>query len=218
MPALGRTITLEIVEHAYQTLKLDEFKRAYLNIPTASDERVIPAAIWASVCDPNVEATAGVFAFDMNPERSAAGIVAIGAGPVIEVVDYRPGTGWLVDRVVELHGRHRAAFVYDQNGPASTFADEIVRRGVPVVEIPPKDLARASGYFYDAVMDSRVTVRQNPDLDVAVAGAVKRPIGDSWAWGRKSSRLDVSLLVAASLGLWSLATAPEPVAPRISLA
>lgn len=218
MPALGRTISLEVVEHAYQTLKLDEFRRAYLNIPTASDERVIPAAIWAAVCDPDVEATAGVFAFDVNPERSTAAIVAVGAGPVVEVVDYRPGTGWLLDRICELHQRHGSRFAVDKGGPAGGFVAELTRRGIPLMETDAKELTQASGMFYDRVMTEGLVVRQNSDLDSAVAGAAKRPVGDSWAWGRKGSRFDVSLLVAASLGLWASENALEPATPKISLA
>jgi hypothetical protein len=212
MPALGRTIGVEVVEHAYRTLKLDEFKRAYCNIPTASDERVIPGAAWAGVCDPNVEADVSVFALDVNPERSTAGIVAVGDGPIIEVVDYRPGVTWLVDRTVELYERYRCRFVIDKNGPAGSFIDELVRRGVKVDEAAGPDLARASGEFYDRVLAGKVSVRSNADLDAAVAGALKRQVGESWAWGRKSSKFDISLLVAASLGLWALERAAPVMA------
>jgi hypothetical protein len=216
MPALGRTITLEVVEHAYQTLPIGEFKRAYLNIPTATDERVIPQVAWDAVCSPSVEATADVFALDVNPERTAAGIVAVGAGPVVEVVDYRTGVAWLVDRCEEIHGRYGASFVADKNGPAGGFIEELERRELPVLALDSRDMQHASGGFFDAVIDGGVQVRQNGDLDAAVACAAKRPVGDSWVWGRKSSRGDVSLLVAASMGLW-VVLHPEAVAePSIS--
>lgn len=203
MPALGRTITLEVVEHAYRTLPLGEFKRAYLNIPTASDERVIPATLWAAACDPNIEAIGSVFAFDVNPERSSAGIVAVGEGPIVEVVDYRPGVGWLVERLVELRDRYNARFVFDRNGPAGAFAEELEAQEVPLLEMKPQDVVRATGAFYDAVIEGRFRVRSNSDLDRAVAGAAKRDVGDAWTWARKNSSVDISLLVAATLGLWA---------------
>lgn len=203
MPALGRTITLEVVEHAYATMPLEEFKRAYLNIPTASDDRVIPAAIWMAVCRPDIEATGEMFAFDVNPDRTAAGIVAVGGGPVVEVVDYKPGTGWLVERIVELHHRHHAPFALDPKGPAGSFIEELDREKVSLVELDSKDFPRACGSFYDRVLEQRIAVRQNSDLDAAVAGAAKRPVGDAWVWGRKSSRIDISLLVAATVGVWA---------------
>ncbi len=204
MPALGRTITLEVVEHAYQTLPLDEFRRAYTNVMTAADERVIPQSAWQAVCDPDLEATAEMFALDVNPERSAAGIVAVGPGPLVEVVDYRPGVGWLVDRCVELKEKYRASFAIDKRGPAASFIDELHKRHVKLLEIDAADYPRACGAFYDGVLDQTIRVRQNSDLDAAVAGAAKRPVGDAWAWGRKSSKFDISLLVAATVGVWAL--------------
>lgn len=210
MPALGRTITLEVVEHAYSMLQLDEFRRAYLNISTATDERVIPSAAWAAVCRPDIEATGDVFAFDVNPERSSAGIVAVGAGPIVEVIDYRPGVSWLTDRLEELHVKYRVPFAFDKTGPAGSFADELGRRKVGVVELDSRAMQHACAAMFDATMAGTVKVRENPDLDAAVAGAAKRPVGDAWVWGRKSSRTDVSLIVAASCGVWAFANRLGP--------
>ncbi len=208
MPALGRTIMLEVVEDAYGTMTIDGFRRAYLNIPTAADERVISQAAWEQVRDANVEATGELFAFDCNPERSSAGIVAVGAGPIVEVVDYHPGTGWLIDRICELSTRYHARFAADARGPAGSFIPELRRRGVTIIEVESADMPRAAAAFYDLVIDEQVKVRANADLDSAVAGAAKRPVGDQWAWGRKSSKIDISLLVAASIATW---VQPAPV-------
>lgn len=206
MPALGRTILLEVVEDAYSEMPLEEFKRAYLNIPTASDDRVISAASWARVCRPDVEATAGAFMFDVNPERSAAGILAAGEGPILEVVEYRPGTGWLVDRVVELFAKYQVPFAVDARGPGGSFIPQLKRRRVRLIELDSKDMTRASAHFFDAVMREGVDlkVRQNADLDAAVAVAKKQPVGDAYVWGRKTPKGDVLLLVAASGALWCL--------------
>lgn len=201
MPALGRTISLEVVEHAYRSLPLDEFRRAYLNIPTAADERVIPHGIWEAACDKNVEAAASVMALDVNPERSAGAIVAAGPGPVVEVVEYRPGTGWLVERVAQLFERYGVPFAIDKTGPAGSFVDALTRRGVRLVELDGKDMTRAAATFYDLVMEGEVKVRRHADLDAAVAAAEKRPVGDAWAWARKGPRHDISLLVAASMAV-----------------
>lgn len=208
MPALGRTITLEVVEDAYADMPLEEFKRAYLNIPTASDDRVIPLSAWSKVCRSDVEATAGVFMFDVNPERSAAGIVAAGEGEVLEVVEYWPGTGWLVDRVVELFEKYRVPFAVDVRGPGGNFIPELKRRGVRLIELDSKDMTRASAHFFDEVMRDAVKVRQNADLDAAVAVADKKSVGDAYVWGRKTPKGDVLLLVAASGALWCQAQGP----------
>lgn len=218
MPALGRTITLDVVEHEYSRLPLEEFKRAFLNIPTASDDRVIPAAAWLAVCDPDLEATADWFGVDVNPERSAAAIVAVGEGGIIEVVDYQPGVGWLVDRCEELHHRYKVRFALDKSGPVGAHVGEMTRRKLRVAELDGNDMKHACALMFDAVIESSVAIRQNPDLDAAAAAAVRRQVGDAWVWGRKTSRMDVSPLVAASVGLWASKNAPAAGRLRIASA
>jgi hypothetical protein len=219
MPALGRTISIEVVEDAYQEMlansSIEEFKRAYLNIPTAVEDRVIPAGAWMSVCSPTVEAVPGVFAIDCNPERTSAGIVIAGDGPTIEVVDYRPGVNWVVDRCEELYNKYEAPFAIDKTGPAGVFAEELERRRVPIVEIDARQMQHAAARFFDVVVEREVEVRSNPDLDAAVAAGAKRPVGDAWAWTRKNSRVDISLLVAGSAALWALENQPPAVAPFV---
>lgn len=205
MPALGRTIDLTVVEDAYQTMQLEEFRRAYLNIPTATlGDRVIPLVSWRAVCSPDVEAVADVFAFDVNPQREAAGIVAVGDGPVVEVVDYRPGVEWLTGRICELSERYGAPFALDRSGPAGSFVPELERQKVRLLELDASTSARAAGRFFDRVMAGKIKVCTDTDLDKAVEGAARREHGDTWSWGRKSSRYDVSLLVAATVACWAL--------------
>ena len=103
-----------------------------MNIPTVSDERVIPQLAWDLVCSPDVEATVGYFGVDVNAERSAAAIVAAGAGPVLEVVDYRPGVAWLVPRCLELHNRYGVPFVLDATGPAGSYIGALQAQGIVV--------------------------------------------------------------------------------------
>lgn len=210
MPALGRTIGLEAVEHAYQTMSLGEFKRAFLNIGTVTNERVIPQTAWDLVCDPNVEATAGRFGVDVNPERSAAAIVVAGPGPVLEVIDYRPGIAWLVPRCAELHRRYGVGFVLDGTGPAATEIKALEFEGVPVEVVTGADVPRAAGGLYDRIVERRVKIRRHQALDDAAAGAAKLQVGDAWKWGRRSSNADIAPLVAATVALFAM-TGPAEV-------
>jgi hypothetical protein len=207
MPALGHTITVPVIEAAWDQMSATpgEFQRAYGNIPTAAAETVIPRSAWDLVCDPDVEAVAECFGLDMNPERSAGAIVACGAGPVVEVVEYRAGTTWLVDRAAELAARYNCPFVLDPTGPAGSLAGELERAGVKVIEVAGRDAQKAAGQFYDLVVNEQITVRRHEGLDEAVTGASKRVSGDVWSWGRKSSKADISLLVAATLAVWHVA-------------
>jgi len=94
------------------------------------------------------------------------------------------------------------------------------REKVVVVELDAPDMRRACGYFYDSVTapDTSIRVRTHPDLDRAVEGASKRETGDLWIWGRKSSRFDISPLVAATVALWALANPPDQRTPLASFA
>ena len=209
MPALSITITEDVVAHARATLPAGEFSRAFLNLRTKADDRVLPAAAWTAVCtDDASPAKQPVFALDVNPERSAGAIVAASVG-VAELVDYRDGTGWLVPRAADLSARWSTPrWIVDSTGPAASLIPEMVRAGLKVEPASAKDLVAACGQLYDGVLGNRIRVRRHVRLDEAAAGAAKRAVGDAWAWTRKSAAADISPLVAATLALWA-AEAPS---------
>ncbi len=203
-PALGDRITEEAIEAERASMSDEMFARERLSIsPDLLESGGIFGKAWAGICDPDLQVEAELFAFDVNPERSAAAIVAIGAGPTVEVVDYRPGVAWLEERIIELKDRYHCRFALDKNGPAGAFVEALERKRVRLVELDSRDMVRACGAFFDRVMDQQLRIRANNDLDAAVAGAVKREVADAWAWGRKKSFYDISLLVAATAGVWA---------------
>lgn len=211
MPALGYTITEGVVAHARATLPAGEFSRAFLNLRTKADNRVLPIAAWGAVCDDTVSPEGQpVFALDVNPERSAGAIVAASPG-IAELVEYRNTTGWLVARAQELSGRWGATrWVVDTTGPAASLIPDMERAGLNVHPASAKDLVVACGQFYDDVLEHRIRIRRHARLDEAAAGAAKRSIGDAWAWTRKSAAADISPLVAATLALWGAGGLDEP--------
>lgn len=202
MPALGRTITERTIRAEIDKgMTENDFRRAYLNQWTATDDRIIPSATWQGVLDAGA-APAGqlVFAVDVNPERTAASIaVADGEGRV-ELVDYTRLSG-LAERVSQLAGEHEAPVAIDAQGPAGTLIDDLTARGVVVLEFKGQELARACARFFDMVADREVKVRPRDVLEKAVAGATRRSLGDAWAWGRRQSTVDISPLVAVTLAV-----------------
>jgi len=207
MPALGFTINEDVVRHARKTLSDGEFRRAFLNIPTRSDERVIPAHVWEAVCGPSVAPGSPItFGLDVNPERSAATIVAADPAGRAELVEHRPGTGWVVD----WFGGRRVSVALDKSGPVGSLADELERSGVSVVPVSGLDMQRACGSLFDAIGDRTVEVRSHPALNAAVAGARRRQHGDAWSWARRDGSVDVSPLVALTVAVWAARREPEP--------
>jgi hypothetical protein len=216
MPALGHTVRESTIAAEYERLDLADFCRAYLNwwpgeIP--ADWQVIAEADWlALAAPPSTPVDPVAFAADVTPDRSAAAIAVAGVRGDglghVEVVDHRPGTGWVVGRLVELAAKWGpCAIVVDEVGPAGSLVAPLEAAGLEVVKPSTRARAAADSGFYDAVMDSRsLRYVPHPALDAAVAGAAKRPLGDSWAWARRGLSVDITPLVAVSLARWGHAT------------
>jgi hypothetical protein len=219
MPALGLTITENVIRGERRGMKDGEFRRAFLNISTRSDDRVIPAQAWQDVNRSDAKPLGSlVFSVEVNEERTAGSIVVASCGPVpvCEVVDQRAATGWLIERCAELSKRWgRPPFVIDGRGPAGVLVGDLERAGVRVQLATTADMTAACGGFYDAVVEQRVVVRPHPALDAAVAAAVKKWVGDAWVWARRSATADVSTLVGASLATWQARATIAPQRPAV---
>lgn len=229
-PALGYRLTLEHTERERLTMSPEIFARERLGVGDyPSDDgdnwRVIGEDAWRALADgTSSPADPVAFALDTTPERSHSAICVAGAcgeATHVEVVDHRPGTGWVAGRVVELVARWRpCALVIDEGGPAGALIPGIRRAlaegdeeaGVPglsedeidaLLLIPKtRQVAAACGQFYDGVAEQRIVHHDDAPLATALAGADKRPVGDGWAWARRGVSVDISPLVAATFAAW----------------
>lgn len=217
MPAGGLTQPWEAIQSEHDQLmtegKLSTWRRAFLNHWV---DKVTPAVFdvekWAATRNTEAErVTRPVFAVDVSADRTHA-CIAMGAAqadgtPMVRVVDYRPGTGWVVDRLLELREQYRPArIVLDGAGPVRSLIGEIEAEHIRHVVTTAGDMVAACGALYDAVMSGSVTTMAEPVLELAVMNAERRDLNDAWAWTRKRSheatRTDISPLVAATLAYW----------------
>lgn len=212
IPGLGRWVTEEGVEALYDELA-DLFPREILCVwdpePGADVVVVVPLEHWLACEDAKASFDqvqgAPVFAVDVTPDRSKCSIAVAGRRsdglPYVEVIENRDGTTWVKARVAELKRVWGGRVVADPSGPAgSLFAD-----GVDLEPVGNRDHAQACGLFFDLVTGEKMRHRPEVLLDVALAGAVKKDQGDGlWLWSRKSSTVDISPLVAATLALGAL--------------
>lgn len=199
MPALGWTISERAVAHARQTMTDGEFRRAFGNQRTMNTERVIPADLWDQVQDPAAEPDPVSFAVDVNRDRESAA-VAVSDGKSVEVVAYGAGATWLLDWFESKPARRAVPVVVDGTGPVATIADGLEESGVTVQRLSGGEVADACGKMYDSIADGKVAVRpSSAELDEAVAGVAKRPVGDRFVWSRSTSAADVTPLMAATL-------------------
>lgn len=213
MPALGHTVTLDRIRGHYETMREPEFRRAYLNQWFApASESVIPAEAWLACADGESAPVDPVaFCVDVSPDRSSAaiGLAALRSDGLehVEVVEHRQGTGWVGARLVELVERWSPlGVVVDPAAQAGSFLGELP--GLPWKTVGARDVAQACGGFYDAVIGGRVRHRGDKRLDVAVEGASKRNLAETWAWSRKNSAVDICPLVAVTLARWLLVNRP----------
>jgi phage terminase large subunit-like protein len=210
MPALGLTAQLSAVANFQRTMKANEFRRAFLNIADteAAPDAVVDAATWAALADPrSAPQDPVVFAADVTPARDAAAIAVAGGRADerlhVEVVGARRGVDWVVPRLIELHAKWRpCAVVVDAAGPAGSLIAPLERAGIEVFKPSAREAAQACGQFYDAATGDGLRHRDQAELNSALAGAQRRPLGDAWAWARKNSSTDISPLVAATLAMY----------------
>jgi hypothetical protein len=222
MPALGYTVTEAAVRAEFQSMELAEFRRAYLNqwVDEATDEwQVIGKAAWMALADRGSQIVGRVaFAADVDPDRTQGSIAVAGRRADgllhVEVVDARPGTTWIVPRLAELHQAWRScAIVLCPKAPAGSLIPEAEAAGLEIVKASISDVAHACGMVYDAVganpeVDDPPWLRHldQLELNAAVAGALKREVGDTWLWLRKGVVINLTPLVAVTLAVWGHAT------------
>lgn len=212
MPALGRTVSVEAIRADFASMPLREFRRAYLNqwLDAIPDEwLVIPRDAWEGLQAPPVAHGEVALAVDAAPKKIAGTVAAAWRRPDghmdVEIVQHSEGTHWVPKRVAEIVWKHRpVATVIDPAGPAGHLINELEALGVEVTKASAREVAHASGALFGMVMDSR-TLRHpgDPDLNRAVAGAVRRDLGDAWAWTRKAASVDISPLVGVTLAAWA---------------
>lgn len=215
-PALGARISEEAVARERQAMDEETFRRERLGIVDLRDEagHVIPPGVWASRADARSEPVDPVaFGLDVAPDRSwssiaVAGRRADGLGHG-ELVEHRGGTGWVLDRLVEMAQRWRpCVLTLDPAGPAGAFVTALAEAGFstdPAGDqwrlhlMGAREYAQACGALVDDVVNDRWRHLGQANVDAALEGARIRPLADAWAWNRKGSTVDISPLVAVTL-------------------
>lgn len=200
--------------------------------PSQAGFRVIAERFWTAMLDP-ASAIAGRPAIGVYvpPDRSYSAIAAAGVredgGRHIELTgndeqgdDYRPGTAWIVPRLKRIDGHNPSVIVIDDKA----IADEAEAAGLVVHRAVVADVVTGCQLLFDGVAGPDQGGRNvhhlgQKDMTDAVAGAVKRKIGNSWAWERHDLSSDVGPVAAASLALFGHCTPRVHRAPsRVPMA
>jgi phage terminase large subunit-like protein len=222
MPALGYTVTEDAIQGEYDQAVgrpdgLAGFRRASLNQRTTlRSNPVFPLHLWDQcVAIVERERSGLVWSVDVSPEQASASI-CVGwtrsdGLPQVQLVEHRPGVGWLPDRVSELRAAHGGCWLLDPRGASGSQAE-----GWPGRVVTPSEAKRACSELEAAVREGALGHYGDEAVRVALDGAVKRPSEDGgWSWARRSTATDISPLVSFSLCVWGvragLVAAPAPI-------
>lgn len=211
--ALGIRVSVEHVEMEHRALDNRTFAVEILGVgdyprTDGTSDLVITAEQWFALEDPeSVILDPVCLAFDVSPERKAS-IAAAGRREDglwgVEVIDRRPGTHWIAERLVDLVTKHSPLeVVADERAPSASLLQAVDAAGVAVRKLNANEHTQACGRLIDAVAEQTMRHPGGPVLWNAIRGAATRPLGDAWAWSRRSSTVDISPLTAMTFALWS---------------
>jgi hypothetical protein len=107
---------------------------------------------------------------------------------------------WIVAEAKRIQDTHGCAIVVDGKGPAGDLVTAMQDEGVDVTIVGSDDYLNACSTLFDAIGSAEATHMADDELQTAVSVAVLRDVGDrGWAWGRRKSVGDISMLEAATL-------------------
>jgi hypothetical protein len=204
-PAMDRRISQVNIAAERRALATEpeEFARERLgwwSNPGAASMPYKPDA-WRKLVDlasRRAEDAVPVFCIDVNPVRSRSAIAYAGHrddGLVhVELADYRPGTGWVVKRAVELWGKFKSPFYVLSDGAAASLIPDLEDAGVKVETYTSGDFMAACGLFGDAITEGLLRHIDQDEVADAILMARKREREGAWTLARKGG--DIAPLVA----------------------
>ena len=213
----GRLL-LDVIEAERTTFSDDGFARERLGMwAGTSSPAIIDAKSWSLIADASSMAIDRLtLAVDVAPDRRVAAVSLAGQRADgrwhVELDEHRQGADWVPAWLEERSTRNqlhavvldeKSGLVEKRNGRHFVVGTKIA---VTLAAAEGRDMAIACAKFFDAVMSRAVTHTDQPQLNVAVSVARKRPIGDAWAWNRRDANSDITPLVSCTLALWGAQT------------
>ena len=218
-PSFPHRTPVESMERMRENLTDDDsFKREALGIWDAEDSaRVIDEVSWNRVADPASMAIDRLcLAIDVPPVRSIASVALAGQRADgrwhVELDDSRKGVDWVIPWVVSRAAKNRlhsvvvdemSGLVEERRGRHYLIGTDIV---VTLAAAEGRHMSIACAKFYDGIIDGSVVHTDQPQVNVALSLARKRPLAGGWAWNRKDAASDITPIVAETLALWGAQT------------
>jgi hypothetical protein len=221
-PSHPRRTPVESILRLQRKLTPESFLREGLGVwdPPAPKNGISPES-WARIADESVDvrkSPAPVLALDVAPGHSWASVVAVGMAsgqPAIELAERRPAASWLVRRAAELQRQYGARVALNSSGPIGSLIPALAEAGVEFEDVKGADYTKACGLFAATVNGHGLKHHNEPEFAAAILGAKTRKNGDGFSWSRSDSSVDITPLVAATVGLWVVASDDGPYEPGV---
>ncbi|KZE91187.1 phage terminase large subunit family protein [Microbacterium sp. TNHR37B] len=207
----GRAPEEERIDHA-------TWIRAYCNRWTEARDPLIPD--WDDLADPTISARWSDVAITWEVALDNAMGAVIGTwrddkgNPCTRVIHAAPGTQWMVDLLVELHGYGPAAFGADNGGPTRRITSELQLRlgddAVTVLNGVERGIADDS--WITAARDEKTLIHDgSKTLSLGASHMVLKRTNDTVRISRADSTGPVAGPIASAVGLYLIdhRSAPE---------
>jgi phage terminase large subunit-like protein len=229
-PALGHTITHDVVQAELRQDTMEAFLTERLCIRVTHLGAWLPSGLWESLAQPNAMLPSDarvVFAVDASPNLEHAVCVVAGALPDgtthVELArDFIATPGRPVPVAVStfvpgLLDRHPGAeVVYDGQGPLAATLGELAASGLACRALEPADVNRACDRFYELAVSRRLVHRDDAMLAAHVANASPNAHGQAWKFQRRHGSGPINALIAAVMAT-HVVRAPTPRAATWSV-
>jgi len=221
-PSFPDRTPVESMERMRENLTDDDsFRREGLGIWDDPDgSSLVSAGDWKDCLDFDSQIESDpVFGLDVSPNHSWSTIGVAGLRqdgvPQVEVTsslvngepvfDHKPGTAWVVPRLVHMKERYPGLKVWiAASSAAESLVPALVKAGIDVEVLKGGDVAAGCGLFYDLATTKGLRHLGQLVLTAALKAARKN-IDDgenAWRWGRKKSTGDITALYALTVALW----------------
>lgn len=157
--------------------------------------------------------TVPVFFVHVAPDQTASAIgVAynVRGKPYVGLVDYKPGTVWLVRRGEKLIDKYPdSVWAVEDAGAVGSELPALAEVGIEPERFSSRDMGQACGHLQQLVNDAGFTHSGNPAFTMSVQGSGRRPIGEGlWVFSPRVSAVDTTPLTTAAGALWTLEKYP----------
>lgn len=240
-PTLGDRITVEYVEGERQAMPVDEFCRermGWWDDPDEGTTKLVLIMWYARADRASTPASDSQLALGIHVAKDGSASAISLAGwrednkMHVELAEYLPGTGWLVDRVVGIADRRKpCVVVLDPASPAGAFEKELRNRGFKIQRpddkkpfpsdkhrlhiLTSREYAQSCSMLVNGITNDEIVHPDQGPLNDAARDSRSREMGEMWVWDQKSGGADGTPLISAThaacgLQMYGKRVTPEP--------